>query len=144
MTVFSVCQVLHRTTSSVQETIETREQQAKSNEDRSVEYIIMAQLIPHLRAHKPLLAASPFWTSTRRQALPDCLEGYLFPALTGLFLFFPAFFLADEYKRARGLPGGGKVGEVDGDVHELPERHIGVASGMLAEDALLTSKDEGS
>jgi hypothetical protein len=58
--------------------------------------------------------------------------------LTGLFL---AFFLANEYVRAQGLPGladGGKVGEVYRDVHELAKCHIGVASGQLDEDA---SKD---
>ncbi|KAH7919893.1 hypothetical protein BV22DRAFT_840648 [Leucogyrophana mollusca] len=57
-----------------------------------------------------------------------------------------AFFLANEYVRARGLPGladGGKVGEVYKDVHELAERYIGVASGLLDADALITSKDEG-
>jgi hypothetical protein len=56
---------------------------------------------------------------------------------------FPAFFLANEYVRAQGLPGladGGKVGEVYGDVHELAERHIGVASGQLDMDALLAVK----
>ncbi|KAH7922611.1 hypothetical protein BV22DRAFT_1016899 [Leucogyrophana mollusca] len=57
-----------------------------------------------------------------------------------------AFFLANEYVRARGLPGlaeGGKVGEVDEDVRELAERHIGVASGLLGADALVTSEGEG-
>ena len=45
--------------------------------------------------------------------------------LTGLFL---AFFLANEYVHAQGLPGladGGKVGEVYRDVHELAKCHIG-------------------
>jgi len=58
-----------------------------------------------------------------------------------------AFFLANEYVRAQGLPGladGGKVGEVYRDVHELAERHIGVASGQLDADALLTAKDTDS
>ncbi|KAH7921132.1 hypothetical protein BV22DRAFT_1019952 [Leucogyrophana mollusca] len=57
------------------------------------------------------------------------------------------FFLANEYARARGLPGltdGGKAGEVCGDVHELAERHIRVASGLIGEQALLTFKDEAS
>jgi hypothetical protein len=44
--------------------------------------------------------------------------------LTGLFL---AFFLANKYVHAQGLPGlvdGGKVGEVYRDVHELAKCHI--------------------
>ena len=64
--------------------------------------------------------------------------------LTGPFL---AFFLANEYVRAQGLPGladGGTVGEVYRDVHELAERHIGVASGQVDADALLTAKDTDS
>ncbi|KAI5122739.1 hypothetical protein M0805_009824 [Coniferiporia weirii] len=58
-----------------------------------------------------------------------------------------AFFLANEYLRAQGLPGladGGQVGEVYKDVHELAERHIGVASGQLGADALLAVKDKES
>jgi prophage maintenance system killer protein len=55
----------------------------------------------------------------------------------------PAFFLANEYVRAQGLPGladEGKVSEVYMDVHEFAERHIGVASGQLSADALIGSK----
>ena len=61
--------------------------------------------------------------------------------------FVPAFFLRNEYVRAQGLPGladGGKVGGVYRDIHELAERHIGVASGQLDADALLVAKDTDS
>jgi hypothetical protein len=56
-----------------------------------------------------------------------------------LTCFFLAFFLANEYVRALGLPGladGEETGEVYRDVHEVAECHIGVASGQLGEDAL--------
>ena len=40
------------------------------------------------------------------------------------------------------MADGGKVGEVYGDVHELAERYVGVASGQLDADALLAVKDD--
>jgi hypothetical protein len=55
--------------------------------------------------------------------------------------------LANEYVRAQGLPGlvdRWKVGEVHGDVHELAERHIGVASGQVGADALLPLADKST
>ena len=61
--------------------------------------------------------------------------------------FNSAFFLANEYMRAQGLPGlacGGKVGEPYGDVQELAERYIDVASGKLGVDALLAAKNKES
>jgi hypothetical protein len=70
--------------------------------------------------------------------------GFMIFELTSLF---PAFFLANEYVRAQGLPGladGGEVSEVYRDVHELAKRHIGVASGQLDADALLPTKGTDS
>ena len=46
----------------------------------------------------------------------------------------PAFFLANEYLRAMGIPGladEGNVGEVYASVTDIAERHIGVAAGRL-------------
>jgi hypothetical protein len=93
---------------------------------------------------KPLIIAcrgqyTHFWMATKELVHLNCFR-FMILQLTGLFL---AFFLANEYVRAQGLPGvadGGKVGEVYRDVHELAERYIGVASGQLDADALLTAK----
>ncbi|TDL30216.1 hypothetical protein BD410DRAFT_780757 [Rickenella mellea] len=51
-----------------------------------------------------------------------------------------AFFIANEYIRAHGIPGladAGKVGEAYQDIHELVERHVRVAAGQLDADGLL-------
>ena len=43
-----------------------------------------------------------------------------------------AFFLANEYLRAQGLPGladRNQVGEAYGDLIAIAEKHIGVAAG---------------
>lgn len=59
--------------------------------------------------------------------------------LTGLLL---AFTPTNEHLRAQGLPGladGGKESEACGDIYELAERYIGVASGQLDADALTTA-----
>jgi len=45
---------------------------------------------------------------------------------------FPAFFIANEYLRAMGIPGladEGKVGEVCESVADVAKRHIDVAAG---------------
>lgn len=50
-----------------------------------------------------------------------------------------AFFLANEYLRAMGLPGlldEGKIGEVYKGVTDLADRHINVAAGGLGVEGL--------
>ncbi|TDL27171.1 hypothetical protein BD410DRAFT_715101 [Rickenella mellea] len=51
-----------------------------------------------------------------------------------------AFFLANEYIRAQGIPGladAGVVGEAYRDIHELAERYVGVAVGHIDEVGML-------
>jgi len=50
-----------------------------------------------------------------------------------------AFFLANEYLRAQGLPGladNGKVGEAYEELIAMANRHVAVASGQLDVDGL--------
>ena len=67
------------------------------------------------------------WESKRNDLYTDCLS---------------AFFLANEYLRAMGLPGlldEGKIGEVYKDVKEIADRHINVAAGGLDVEGLANS-----
>ena len=57
-----------------------------------------------------------------------------------------AFFLANEYLRAMGLPGladGGKAGAVYQDLTTLADRHIEAASGRLDVEGLAKSMGSG-
>jgi hypothetical protein len=52
---------------------------------------------------------------------------------------FKAFFLANEYLRAQGLPGladEGRIGKAYEDLRLLAERHISVAKGDLDVEGL--------
>ena len=62
------------------------------------------------------------------------VSGWLLSTLTHAHIqaFFLAFFLANEYLRAMGIPGlvdEGKVGEVYESVADIAKRHIDVAAG---------------
>ena len=55
--------------------------------------------------------------------------------------FIPAFFLANEYLRAMGIPGladEGKAGEVYESVADIAKRHIDVAAGKSDVEVLAT------
>lgn len=57
-----------------------------------------------------------------------------------MFNVVAAFFLANEYLRAQGLPGildKGKDGEASEDLVDIAERHINVAAGKLGVEGLL-------
>jgi len=53
---------------------------------------------------------------------------------------FAAFFLANEYLRAQGVPGLVDERET-GEICRLAKRYVGVASGQLDEDGLLSGKN---
>ncbi|KAI0364528.1 hypothetical protein BV20DRAFT_1047145 [Pilatotrama ljubarskyi] len=73
---------------------------------------------------------------------PDRHATYL--AATLSYGIITAFFLANEYLRAQGLPGlldEGKIGDVYQDLVDIADRHINVVAGKLGVEGLLHPSD---